>query len=106
MIITAAREDRTSFGCGSDSQVTWFGKAFLTEALNRTTDFHEAFLQAKKTIAGWEKRDHETPSEPQFWEGPLIEAKLAAWRATLPATATQVRFEPAPGSSAKGRAGR
>jgi len=106
MIITAAREDRTSFGCGSDSEVTWFGKAFLTEALNRTADFRDAFGQAKKSIASWEKRDKQTPSEPQFWEGPLIEAKLAAWRATLPASATQVKFEPANGPSARGRASR
>ncbi len=94
MIITAARADRTSFGCGSDSQITWFGKAFLTEALNQTTDFHDAYNRASKTIAAWEKRDHEKPSEPQFWEGSLVEQHLAAWRATLPAGAP-VAFAPA-----------
>jgi hypothetical protein len=95
MIITAARGDRTSFGCGSDSRITWFGKAFLTEALNRTTDFHQAYLEAAQSIAQWEKRDDYTPSEPQFWEGPLIEGQLAAWRATLPANAPEVAFAPA-----------
>ena len=94
MIITAARADRTSFGCGSDSQITWFGKAFLTEALNQTTDFHDAYIRASKTIATWEKRDHEKPSEPQFWEGSLVEQHLAAWRATLPVGAP-VAFIPA-----------
>lgn len=106
LIITAAREDRTSFGCGSDSDITWFGKAFLADALNHTTDFREAFGLAKKTIAGWEKRDKETPSEPQIWEGPLIGAKLAQWRKTLPASAAQVTFEPAKAASAKGSASR
>lgn len=96
MVITAAREDRPSFGCGSDSQLTWFGKAFLTQALNHTTDFHAAFLEAQKSIAQWEQRGHQRPSEPQFWEGPLVEAKLAAWRATLPATTAQVPFAPTP----------
>ncbi|MBS0456295.1 MAG: caspase family protein [Proteobacteria bacterium] len=96
LIITAARADRASFGCGSDSQLTWFGKAFLVDALNHTTDFHAAYLEAQHTIAQWEKRDHETPSEPQFWEGPLIAAKLAAWRATLPADAPLVPFAPPP----------
>jgi hypothetical protein len=95
MIITAARSDRTSFGCGNDSKITWFGKAFLTQALNHTTDFHAAYLEASRTIAQWEQRDHDTPSEPQFWEGPLIEAKLAAWRASLPPSTAQVPFAPA-----------
>ena len=94
MIITAARSDRTSFGCGNDSQITWFGKAFLTDALNRTTDFHDAYLRARTTIAGWEKRDGETPSEPQYWAGTDIQQKLDAWRATLPAAAA-VPFVPA-----------
>ncbi|HEV2607291.1 MAG TPA: C13 family peptidase [Xanthomonadaceae bacterium] len=93
MIITAARSDRTSFGCGSDSQITWFGKAFLTEALNQTTDFRNAYLRARTTIAGWEKRDGETPSEPQYWAGTEIQQKLDAWRATLPSAAA-VPFVP------------
>ena len=94
MIITAARSDRTSFGCGSDSQITWFGKAFLTQALNQTTDFHDAYLQASQTIASWEKRDRETPSEPQFWEGSLIQQHLDTWRASLTPGAP-VAFVPA-----------
>ena len=94
MVITAARSDRTSFGCGSDSQITWFGKAFLTEALNQTTDFHDAYLRARVTIAGWEMRDRETPSEPQYWAGTEIQKKLDAWRATLPLAAA-VPFVPA-----------
>ncbi len=94
MIITAARSDRASFGCGSDAQITWFGKAFLTEALNQTTDFHDAYLRARTTIVGWEKHDKDTPSEPQFWEGALIEAKLSAWRAALPPPVAQVPFAP------------
>jgi len=94
MIITAARSDRTSFGCGNDSKITWFGKAFLTEALNQTTDFHDAYLRAGATIAGWEKRGGETPSEPQYWAGNEIQQKLDAWRATLPSAAA-VPFVPA-----------
>jgi hypothetical protein len=93
MVITAARSDRTSFGCGSDAQITWFGKAFLAEALNQTTDFHDAYLRARSTIAGWEKRDGDTPSEPQYWAGNEIRQKLDAWRATLPASAA-VPFAP------------
>ena len=35
LVITSARADRTSFGCGADSDITYFGKAFLAEALNQ-----------------------------------------------------------------------
>lgn len=93
LIITAARSDRASFGCGNDSQITWFGKAFLTQALNETTDFHEAFLRTRQTIAGWETRGHETPSEPQYWAGPEIQKKLQAWHASL-ASGPMVPFVP------------
>jgi hypothetical protein len=93
LIITAARADRSSFGCGSDSKITYFGQAFLADALNTTTDFREAYERARKTIAGWERRDREVPSEPQLWEGDQIEAKLASWRATLP-PAPPVPFVP------------
>jgi hypothetical protein len=81
LVVTAARADRTSFGCGSDSQITYFGKAFLTEALNRTTDFHEAYALAAQRIGAWEKEEKRTPSEPQLWAGERIDAKLAQWRA-------------------------
>lgn len=94
LVITAARSDRTSFGCGNDSKITWFGKAFLTEALNQTTDFHDAFLRARQTIASWERRDHETPSEPQYWAGSEIQKKLDAWRSSN-TTGPAVSFVPA-----------
>ena len=95
LVITAARGDRASFGCGSDSQVTWFGKAFLTDALNQTTDFQDAFQRAQTLISGWEKRDHETPSDPQYWIGSAMQKKLDAWHATM-APGAPVPFNPAP----------
>ncbi|WP_081945254.1 C13 family peptidase [Oleiagrimonas soli] len=83
LVMTAARTDRSSFGCGSESQITYFGDAFLAHALNRTDDFIAAFDMARKRIAGWEKRDDLTPSEPQIAVGPGIRAQLAAWRAQV-----------------------
>jgi hypothetical protein len=94
LVITAARTDRTSFGCGSTSQITYFGKAFLTEALNRTTDFREAYALAAQRIGEWERADKRTPSEPQLWAGDRIDAKLAQWRAGL-APGEPVAFAPA-----------
>ncbi|QWT21455.1 C13 family peptidase [Bacillus sp. NP157] len=82
LVMTSARKDRTSFGCGSDSDITYFGHAWLADALNDTPDFIEAFDRAKVEIAGWEKRDAVTPSEPQIDVGAGIAEKLAAWRKT------------------------
>ena len=94
LVITAARTDRTSFGCGSDSDITYFGKAFLTEALNHTTDLREAYALAAQRIGEWERADKRTPSEPQLWAGERIDAKLAQWRAGL-APGAPVAFAPA-----------
>jgi hypothetical protein len=95
LVITAARPDRTSFGCGSESEITYFGKAFLAEALNRTTSIPEAFALAKKSVAEWELREKlEEPSEPQIATSRSIEARLERWRQTLPLSPA-VPFAPA-----------
>ncbi|TAN08319.1 MAG: peptidase C13 [Rhodanobacteraceae bacterium] len=80
MIITAARADRSSFGCGEQSQLTWFGHAFLVDALNRTDNFRQAFKLASLQVATWEKHDHYEPSDPQISFGPGITAQLDKWR--------------------------
>lgn len=99
LVITAARADRTSFGCGADSQITWFGKAFLTEGLNQTTDFEQAFAIANRQIREWELAQDETPSVPQIAAGAAIEERLRALDATLGA-AGPVAFVPAAAATA------
>lgn len=95
MIITAARSDRSSFGCGEQSQLTWFGHAFLVDALNKTDDFQRAFALARAEVAQWEKRDRYEPSDPQISVGSGIAAQLASWRKGFePGPA--VPFAPAP----------
>lgn len=94
LVITAARADRSSFGCGSDSDITYFGRAWLVDALNRTPDFLEAFRQASGEIAQWEAKDKLTPSEPQMSVGDGIANQLALWRRhVVPGPA--VAFKPA-----------
>jgi hypothetical protein len=83
LVIASARADRTSFGCGADSDITYFGKAFLAEALNRTTSIPDAFARAKQSVAEWEDRDKEEHSEPQIATTRSIEAKLATWERAL-----------------------
>lgn len=94
LVLTSARTDRTSFGCGTDSDITYFGHAWLVDGLNATPDFVAAFRKATVEIADWEKKDAVTPSEPQIAIGQGIEDKLAAWRKTA-RIGPVVPFEPA-----------
>jgi hypothetical protein len=87
LVLTAARADRPSFGCGATSQITWFGKAFLAQALNDTTDFVAAHDQARRSIRTWERADEIRASHPQIDLGAQIGPHLARWRE---------QFEPGP----------
>ncbi len=86
MVITAARKDRPSFGCGNTDSATWFGRAFLIEALNATNDFARAYTLAAGNVRRREKEQGERPSEPQFQNGRTVAAVLEQWRAGLPET--------------------
>jgi hypothetical protein len=94
LILTAARTDRSSFGCGSDSDITYFGRAWLVDALNRTPDFIAAFKQASGEIKQWEQRDKLTASEPQIDTGNGIAEQLALWRRGF-TTGPTIAFKPA-----------
>jgi hypothetical protein len=77
LIITAADTTHESFGCTYGERFTWFGRAYFDEALRRTRSFPAAFAQARETIRQWEKREGETPSNPQIWMGEAVERQLA-----------------------------
>lgn len=76
LVITAARADRTSFGCGVDSDFTYFGRALLIEALNETRDWEQAFALAQARVAMLEAEQDLTPSEPQIAMGTALRAHL------------------------------
>jgi hypothetical protein len=78
VVITAAAPDRTSFGCSSDSDLTYFGEAFYRDALPEAHSLREAFDKAKAAIAARERAEGETPSNPVAFFGFDIEAHLAA----------------------------
>jgi hypothetical protein len=67
IVITAARADRTSFGCSDDRQLTYFGEALLKGPLAKGASLAESFAAARKTVAGWEGSDQH--SEPQAFVG-------------------------------------
>ncbi len=100
LVIAAARSDRTSFGCGSESDITFFGKAFLAEALNETTSIPQAFERARVRIAEWEAADDaiQEHSEPQIAGSAAIEAILERWSSAL-APRPPIPFTPAAGES-------
>lgn len=83
LVITAARADRTSFGCADENEFTDFGRAYFKEALPRSTSFQDAFGKASVLVDEWEKRDGRAgPGEqslPQMENPPLIEEHLRQW---------------------------
>ncbi len=83
IVITAARHDRTSFGCGAASEITYFGRAFFVDALNHVADWFVAFESAKDAVAAREKEGGFDPSEPQIDIGALIRPKFLAWSQAL-----------------------
>lgn len=92
LVLTAARHNRPSFGCGSASAATYFGRAWLVDGLNATTDFVAAFEQAKLQISAEERRQRFRASRPQINVGERIGTTLAAWRAQLPPEGPQVPY--------------
>jgi len=84
LIMTAAAADRTSFGCGSESDATYFGDALFQHALRFEDSFVKAFEQARESIAVRERREKMTPpSEPQIFVGKAMAAKLPKLEADL-----------------------
>ncbi len=77
IVITAADEKSTSFGCAPERDWTYFGDAFFRQSLQPGTDFENAFAHARILIQGWELMDHAQPSNPQAHFGPALVGKLA-----------------------------
>jgi hypothetical protein len=82
IVITAAAKDRTSFGCSSDRDLTYFGEAFYRDSLPAAHSLREAFDRARLEIDRRERAAREKPSNPQAYFGKEIEAKLASMTPT------------------------
>lgn len=95
MVMTAARADRPSFGCGPDSELTYFGRALLVDALNRTIDFPQAFALARRSVETRERREGFDPSEPQIAVGDIAAQRIESWRAQYEEPELVVPFFPA-----------
>lgn len=76
LVATAAAADKTSFGCGTESEFTYFGEAVFKEQLNRQSSFIAALQQAKVSIGQREVREKLEASMPQLSIGAAIAPKL------------------------------
>lgn len=76
LIMTAADATHTSFGCGSESDFTYFAKALFDEQLRETYSFEEAFTRAIPVIREREQAEREEFSNPQMAAGDEIRPKL------------------------------
>ena len=76
MILTAARADRTSFGCGQADRYTYFDGCFL-QSLLQAHDFTALAGATQACVAKLETDTHVSPpSEPQVSIGPQLRPML------------------------------
>ena len=79
MVMTAARPDRTSFGCGESDHYTFFDGCFL-QALPSSSDFPGLADKVKDCVSKQEQAlGVDYPSEPQVYIGNAVAASLK-WR--------------------------
>jgi hypothetical protein len=80
MILTAARPDRTSFGCGQADRYPYFDQCVL-ETLPASSDFPDFGRAVQACVAAREKKERVAPpSEPQLWVGATAATSLPRWR--------------------------
>jgi hypothetical protein len=71
VILTAARDDRTSFGCGAGFQYTVYDRCLL-QALDHSVAWQAAYTMIKACVATREKAFQIKASEPQAWFGDSV----------------------------------
>jgi hypothetical protein len=80
MILTAARADRTSFGCGATNKYPYFDECFLS-SIDNSSDFRGLALRIRQCVAKTERATGMSPpSEPQIFMGSTVAARLPTWR--------------------------
>ena len=80
IVITAARHDRSSFGCDDRRRLTYFGEAFLEGPLAQGASLREAFETARIRLERWEAGEKYIPSKPQVSVGRNMQT---VWRRRL-----------------------
>jgi hypothetical protein len=76
MVLTAARPDRTSFGCGQDIKYPYFDDCFLS-SMPASKDFGGLAGAVRECVRAREIAEKLTPpSEPQIWVGAQLRPML------------------------------
>jgi hypothetical protein len=79
MVMTAARPDRTSFGCGSGVREPYFDSCFVQNA-QQTHDFPDLADRTRACVAAMEKKTGMSPpSDPQVAIGAQVANELPDW---------------------------
>ncbi|MGD0192366.1 MAG: C13 family peptidase [Rhizomicrobium sp.] len=105
MILTAARGDRTSFGCGATNKYPYFDQCILS-VWPAAGDFPDLGRKAQACVAEREKKEHLVPaSEPQLWVGETLARTLPSWDVTKSTSTDVVVLKPPParGTATHGR---
>jgi hypothetical protein len=76
LVATSAASDKTSFGCGTESEFTYFGEALFKNQLSHEYSFVSALQQVRTDIDRREKREKIEASFPQLSIGKSIQTKL------------------------------
>jgi len=83
LVITAAADDRSSFGCSDRAEFTYFGEAFFKQALPLSDSFASAFEKAASMLTIREFFKGYKSSKPQLHMGDDIKQHLQRWREQL-----------------------
>ena len=84
MVLTAARPDRTSFGCGQADRYTYFDGCFL-QSLSHAHDFAALAVLTKACVGRLETATHASPaSEPQISIGAQLRPVLPLYAFQAP----------------------
>jgi hypothetical protein len=73
IVLTAAREDRPSFGCGAGFQYTVYDRCLL-QAIDRTPTWRAAYGMIRVCVSARERAFHFQPSEPRAFFGETVAA--------------------------------
>lgn len=94
-VITAASNDRPSFGCKAENDWTFFGDALINHAMRKPQPLTAAATEAQTMIGGWESQNNLNPSNPQVSIGTGVAAWLPKLEANMPKTASAPVGKPA-----------
>lgn len=78
-VMTAARPDRPSFGCGDNDHYTFFDNCWL-DSIGSTGDFSGLAQSIRACVSNKERQIGALPSEPQLQIGANAAAELPRWR--------------------------